>query len=175
MMTKFPLRRLVVAATFSLAAWAPFSSYAQQANIASEALAPDLTPNLTFNSVNGETFSLQQRWEQKPVLLYFWATWCPYCKKATPAVTALHNDYGDSIDVLGVNVAINDTQEKMHAYLHDYAMDFPVMFDESAELTSEFLVNGTPVFVVLSQHGEILYRSHRYPAGIEAVLSRNSF
>lgn len=170
-MTRFTLRRLVVAATFSLAAWVPFSSSAQQADLAGGMLSPDLT----FNAVNGDTFSLQQRWEQKPVLLYFWATWCPYCKKATPAVTALYNDYGDSIDVLGINVAINDSQEKMHAYLHDYNMNFPVMFDESAELTSEFLVNGTPVFVVLSQHGEILYRSHRYPAGIETVLNRNSF
>lgn len=170
-MTRFTLRRLVVAATLSLAAWVPFSSSAQQADLADGILSPDLT----FNAVDGDSFSLQQRWEQKPVLLYFWATWCPYCKKATPAVTALHNDYGDSIDVLGINVAINDSQEKMHAYLHDYNVNFPVMFDESAELTSEFLVNGTPVFVVLSQHGEILYRSHRYPAGIETVLNRNSY
>ncbi|TPV62234.1 TlpA family protein disulfide reductase [Aestuariibacter sp. GS-14] len=172
-MTGITLRRLVVAATLTitatLAAWLPFASSAQQANLAGEVLAPDLT----FHAADGETFSLQQRWEKKPVLLYFWATWCPYCKKATPNVTALHHDFGDSIDVLGINVAINDTQEKMHAYLHDYGVDFPVMFDAQAELTSEFMVTGTPVFVVLSQRGEILYRSHRYPAGIESVLVRN--
>ena len=130
-------------------------------------------PNFLFTPESGEPFYLYEHLQahNKPTLLYFWATWCPYCRKATPKVVALHQDYSQALDVMAINVGINDTAEKMTEYMYSFQMEFPVMFDENSEISQQFQVYGTPVFVILSGEGEIIYRSHRYPQGLEAVLS----
>lgn len=130
-------------------------------------------PNFLFTPESGKPFYLYERLQahNKPTLLYFWATWCPYCRKATPKVVALHQDYSRALDVMAINVGINDTAEKMTEYMYSYQMEFPVMFDENSEISQQFQVYGTPVFVILSAEGEIIYRSHRYPQGLEEVLS----
>ncbi|MCC2606521.1 TlpA family protein disulfide reductase [Planctobacterium marinum] len=132
-----------------------------------------LAPDFVFQSGSGEVFNFYDRLQtqKKPTLVYFWATWCPYCRKATPKVVALHQHFSQAIDVLAINVGINDSPERMAEYVHSYQMDFPVMFDKDSEISQQFHVFGTPVFVIVSDSGEIMYRSHRYPAGIEDALS----
>ncbi|GGF83263.1 TlpA family protein disulfide reductase [Alteromonas lipolytica] len=129
-------------------------------------------PEFEFVSLRGETFTFPASQNAKPTLLYFWATWCPYCKKVTPKVVNLHKQYGDVIDVLAVNVGINDSVANANRYINDYAMTFPVAYDHDNHISQAYGVLGTPVFVIVSQSGQLLYRGHRYPEGIEQVLSQ---
>ncbi|MDC8829783.1 TlpA family protein disulfide reductase [Alteromonas gilva] len=132
---------------------------------------PPPAPAFTFNSLSGEQFEMPGYQQQKPTLLYFWATWCPYCKKATPRVVALHNDYREFINVLAINVGINDSVALTQQYIEDYDITFPVMFDHDSSVSGSYGVFGTPVFVIVSDDGGILYRGHRYPDGLERALS----
>lgn len=128
-------------------------------------------PVVEFSSLFGETFTFPANDSTKPTLLYFWATWCPYCKKATPKVVNLHTQYGDVIDVLAVNVGINDSVANTNRYMTDYGITFPVAFDHDHHISQAYGVFGTPVFVIVSQSGQLLYRGHRYPDGIEQALA----
>ncbi|NVK54216.1 MAG: TlpA family protein disulfide reductase [Alteromonadaceae bacterium] len=157
------LRTLLVATVIVLLSGL---AYAQ---IAAE--PPPSAPSFTFSSLTGEQFDMPGFNQDKPTLLYFWATWCPYCKKATPRVVALHNDYGELIDVLAINVGINDSVALTKKYIQDYAITFPVMFDHDSNVSASYGVFGTPVFVIVSADGGILYRGHRYPDGLERALS----
>lgn len=129
------------------------------------------SPELTFTTIDNVSFELSERYQQKPVLLYFWATWCPYCKKETPKIVALNKQFNDSIDVIAINVGINDSIAATRQYIENFQLTVPVVFDEHQAISNEFLVSGTPSFVIISQAGEILYRSHQYPIGIEDALS----
>ena len=126
--------------------------------------------DITFSDISGDKFALSERWKVKPVLLYFWATWCPYCKVATPKVVKLNEKYSEFIDVLAINIGVNDSLPNTHKYIRDYQINYPVMFDETSQVSALFNVVGTPVFVIISVKGEILYRSHRYPEEVEATF-----
>ena len=128
-------------------------------------------PSFHFSGLNGESFDFPVQRADKPTLLYFWATWCPYCKKATPRVVKLHEQFSEQINVLAVNVGINDSVVKAQQYLRDYDIHFPVAFDHESRISQAYHVFGTPVFVIVSQSGQILYRGHRYPDGIEQALT----
>lgn len=128
-------------------------------------------PTVEFSSLSGETFTFPSNNSLKPTLLYFWATWCPYCKKATPKVVNLHTQFGDVIDVLAVNVGINDSVDNANRYIADYGITFPVAFDHDHHISQTYGVFGTPVFVIVSQSGQLLYRGHRFPDGIEQALA----
>ncbi|MGQ8365116.1 TlpA family protein disulfide reductase [Glaciecola sp. 1036] len=129
-----------------------------------------IAPDFTFSEISGEEYTLSEKVSGKPALLYFWATWCPYCKKATPKIVELHNNYSDVIEVLGINVGIDDSVELTQAYIEEFDIKFPIMFDHDNSVSQSYNVFGTPVFVVISDQGKMLYRGHVYPEGIEQAL-----
>lgn len=134
----------------------PFSTYAE---------AEFRAPNFTVSTINGEQFELKDKWLEKPTLLYFWATWCPYCKKATPSLVTIHTEFYDAINVIGVNVGIEDEEADIVRYMSEYDIAFPIVFDQSHEISNAYQVIGTPVIAIVSTEGELLYRGHTLPVG----------
>ncbi len=132
--------------------------------------APLRASNFTSHALSGEQLTLSQVLEKQPVMLYFWATWCPYCKKETPNLVDFHNKYADKIAVIGINVGVNDSIAKIKNYVDEYQVHYPIIFDDESAISASYGVYGTPVFVVISQAQEILYRGHQFPIGIEQAL-----
>jgi len=67
---------------------------------------------------------------EKPVLLEFWATWCPICAELLPKMKAVHARYGDRVDFVVVAVAVNESRAsvKRHLESHDLPFHLPVDF-----------------------------------------------
>lgn len=141
-------------------------------SVFSQGLKPEaiIAPDFQSYSISDKHITLSMLLEEKPVMLYFWATWCPYCLKETPKLVDFHNIYADKIAVIGINVGVNDSIAKINDYVQKYQISFPIIFDEKNDISPAYGVNGTPVFVIISQAQEILYRGHRFPAGIEQAL-----
>ena len=129
-----------------------------------------IAENFSAMDIYGEEIVLSQQLAAKPVMLYFWATWCPYCKKETPKLVTFNKNFAEKINVIGINVGVNDSVAKIHDYVREFDVNFPIVYDESQLISPAYGVNGTPVFVVISQSQQILYRGHRFPAGIEQAL-----
>ena len=141
-------------------------------SVFSQELKPEtvIAPEFQSYSISDEHITLPTLLKEKPVMLYFWATWCPYCLKETPKLVDFHNNYADKITIIGINVGVNDSIVKINDYVQKYQISFPIIFDEKNNISTAYAVNGTPVFVIISQTQEILYRGYRFPAGIEQVL-----
>lgn len=59
-------------------------------------------PSTTIPEVMDETAVWQSdNYKGKPVLIVFMGSWCPWCKKTIPALNALHEKYGDSVEIVG--------------------------------------------------------------------------
>lgn len=129
-----------------------------------------IAPEFQSYSISNKRITLSTLLKEKPVMLYFWATWCPYCLKETPKLVDFHNNYADKITIIGINVGVNDSKVKINGYVQKYQISFPIIFDEKNNISTAYAVNGTPVFVIISQTQEILYRGHRFPAGIEQAV-----
>lgn len=99
---------------------------------------------------------LSEQYRETPVLLVFWATWCPSCVKEIPQLNALHEKWGpDRLRILAVNV--RESREKLTDFAQRRGIRYPVLLDETGGAAAAYEVTGLPVAVVLAKGGEILY------------------
>ncbi len=92
-------------------------------------------------------------YQGQPVILVFWATWCPYCKKLLPGIEKLHQKYADKgLKVIGVNIK-EDWKPKLYWDNHNYHFDTVLKGDAIAEM---YGVKGTPGIVFIEPNGKLL-------------------
>ena len=127
------------------------------------AKAPDFTlPRLpgdsqvTLSKINGE----------KPVLLAFWASWCPSCVEEIPALNEMQAKYGDrNFEILSVNV--QEPREDVMKFMKEKEIAYSVALDEDGEVASSYGLVGLPASVLLAKGGEILYYGFTLPENPE--------
>lgn len=106
--------------------------------------------------LTNEVFSLADT-QGKVVVLDFWTTWCPPCKKSMPHLQALHDDpaYKDKLVVVAVNADEPPGQvEKVHRFIKQYRMTMPTVWSDAASM-SAYQVRAFPSLVVISADGTI--------------------
>ena len=93
------------------------------------------------------------------VLLYFWATWCPYCGKELPAaIEQLARTYRErALSVLAVN--IEERPETVRAWVRQHKVTVPVLLDADAEVSAEYRVTATPTAILIDGEGRTLARA----------------
>src|SRR5207249_4800831 len=67
-------------------------------------------PAVTLENLNGDSVALAKWIGKKPVIVEFWATWCPICAELLPRMEAAQKKYGDSVAFLVVAVAVNQSK-----------------------------------------------------------------
>ena len=101
---------------------------------------------------------------QTPAALFFFTTWCGYCKQAMPQIKQLA-DRGRSMGwhVYGIDVGENASQ--VNGFVQQYQPNFPVLLDQSSQISGRYGVRGYPTFVVIDGNGNIVYNGHDVPRG----------
>ena len=124
-----------------------------------EAFASELTigspvPNCPAVFSNpSEKLDLAQ-YKGKVVLIDFWATWCPPCKKAMPFLNNLHREYSKAgLTVLGINVDEESTQAT--EYLKTAPVDYAMSFDPQGECPRVFEVKAMPSSYFVDKQGKL--------------------
>ncbi|MEH6445230.1 MAG: TlpA disulfide reductase family protein [Oceanospirillaceae bacterium] len=126
----------------------------------------DKAPNFELVTLAGDTFRLSDYRGKKPVYLVFWATWCPICRAEIPNIKKIHQQIGDQIEVLGINVGFEDTLDKAIAYKKTHQLPYAIAFDENTVITKGYGVVGTPWQVVIDINGIVRYFSNETPEDI---------
>lgn len=102
----------------------------------------------------GELISASQ-YLGKPVVLHFWATWCPYCKKIQPALQSMKDQSKeDDLIVLGVSFR-EDLGTKPQDVLNARGHDFMTLVD-GEQLAADFSVRGTPTTFFIDRKGQVV-------------------
>lgn len=95
----------------------------------------------------------------KVVVLNFWATWCPPCRKETPAFVDLQATFGEQVQFIGIAI---DDEEPVREFATSYDMNYPVLLgDMGAVAMAKRLGNryeGLPFTVVAAQDGSVVLR-----------------
>ncbi|HIF9057454.1 TPA: protein disulfide oxidoreductase [Photobacterium damselae] len=103
-------------------------------------------PILNVIDINGEQINLAKLSADKPIIVYFWATWCSACKITSPSVNWLAQDYPT------ISIAIRSKDnETLKAYMkyHDY--DFKVINDLNGWISKQWGISATPTIMVIKQ------------------------
>lgn len=113
--------------------------------------APSAFETHRLETIDGEPVSLAERSQHKPLLLYFWASWCGVCRYTTPSVAALTAEGGN---VLSVALRSGDDGQ-VADWLAAKRLTIPVINDPRGSLAEQWQVGLTPTFVVIS-HGKVV-------------------
>ncbi|AVX37432.1 protein disulfide oxidoreductase [Yersinia massiliensis] len=107
--------------------------------------APSDWSSTPLQTLTGETVSLQAMSQDKPLLIYFWATWCAVCKFTSPSVNQLVQE-GEN--VMTVALRSGDGPQVEH-WLRKKGYQMPVINDATGQLSAQWQVSVTPTLVVL--------------------------
>jgi cytochrome c biogenesis protein CcmG, thiol:disulfide interchange protein DsbE len=89
--------------------------------------------------------------EGTPVLVNFWGSWCPPCKDEIPRLVAAHDEFGGQVQFVGVDII--DNREEARAFMEDYDMTFPSVFDPPDAIKTSLGQFGQPTTVFFRADG----------------------
>ncbi|ADW16738.1 Redoxin domain protein [Desulfobulbus propionicus DSM 2032] len=114
--------------------------------------------------LNGNPIDLQRSIGSKPVMLIFWASWCPTCKTEVPKINKLAEQYsGRGMDFIAVNVGYNDSVERAQAFAQKNGMRYPAFFDGSGKVSEQYQLLGVPTIIIADKHGVVRFRNFVTP------------
>jgi cytochrome c biogenesis protein CcmG/thiol:disulfide interchange protein DsbE len=113
-------------------------------------------PGFTLTTFNGNTISLQDL-RGKPVVINFWASWCPPCRIEAPLLERTWRAYKDQ-GLIFIGVNIQDREVDALNYLREFDITYPNGPDPIGEISIDFGVSGLPVTFFISGKGEVVRR-----------------
>jgi peroxiredoxin len=127
-------------------------------------------PAFTLTSLEGSKVSLSD-FRGKVVILDFWATWCPPCKREIPDFIVLQTKYGaQGLQILGV--AVSDEESAVRKFVKDVGMNYPVVLGTPAVSSQYGGVESIPTTFVIDRDGKIreTFVGYRSVDTFEAVI-----
>ncbi len=125
----------------------------------SHAFSSDELPHYVLHDLQGTPQPLTQ-WKGKILILNFWATWCPPCRREIPAFIELQQEYGNQ-GVQFVGISIDDPDNVTH-YAEDHNINYPLLNGERTGIKlSAVLGNQStalPYTAVFDRNGKIIAR-----------------
>jgi len=121
-----------------------------------ESLTSDkqIAPDFSLEKLGGGTITLAEYKGRKPVVLDFWTTWCPNCKRNMPELSAFYEKYKDQIEVIGINMQEN--QSLVQKTITDWKITFPIALDTKGSVTRAYGVRYTNVHVLIDKEGNVV-------------------
>jgi thiol-disulfide isomerase/thioredoxin len=90
----------------------------------------------------------------KPVIVNFWATWCPPCIAEMPSLEALYKDYGEEVEFLFVT---NDDTEKVETFLANRNVEIPVFY-QATKAPELLQTNSLPTTYLIDKDGSVIIK-----------------
>jgi peroxiredoxin len=119
------------------------------------AAASGVAPAFTLTDLNGKNVSLAD-FKGKVVILDFWATWCPPCRKEIPDFVTMQKEYGArGVQVVGVAL---DELPKVQAFVQENGMNYPVLMGTDAVVARYGGIEGIPTTFIIDRKGKIVER-----------------
>lgn len=115
-------------------------------------------PEFTLTDLEGQP-QHSSRWAGKVLVLNFWATWCPPCRKEMPGFIELQNEFGEK-GIQFVGIAI-DNPDSVREFVGSNPINYPILIgDEKAINLSKALGNrfqGLPFSAIFDRTGKVVY------------------
>jgi thiol-disulfide isomerase/thioredoxin len=128
--------------------------------------------SVVVEGLDGKSVDLGQFIGKTPVLIQFWATWCPTCRALEPSFRAAQAKYGNKVKFIGVAVSVNQSPERIRAYREKHGMTHDIFYDRKGFATDAFEVPATSYIVVLDKQGKVVYTGLGADQNIEAAVRK---
>ncbi|CAG7648555.1 Sporulation thiol-disulfide oxidoreductase A [Paenibacillus solanacearum] len=95
----------------------------------------------------------------KPSVLLFFTSWCPYCNEDAPKIVSMYQKYKSDINIYGINLINRENDpDDVREYIKKYNIDYPVLLDDGGNLYRKYRAPGFPTLIFLNKHGKEMNR-----------------
>jgi len=161
---------LLLSALGSLASLGTASRLSAQETIGLE--KGTVGPSAAVETLDGKPADLSTWVGKQPVLMEFWATWCPNCAQLEPHMKAMHAKYGDKVAFVGVAVSINEAPARVKAYVEKHEIPWNQVFDKKGNASGAYDAPATSYVVVLDKAGRVVYTGLGGKQDLEAAIKK---
>ncbi len=122
-------------------------------------LLPDKkpAPALLLMDMEGVKHDIRD-YRGRPVIINFWATWCPPCRRELPSMNrAWKKIKNEGIVMLAVDVG--EDEDTVFTFMADYPIDFTVLLDSSGDVSARWPLLALPTTFVLDREGRLVYQA----------------
>jgi len=129
-------------------------------------------PSAIVKTLDGKSVDLGSYVGRTPMLIEFWATWCPQCHELEPALLAAQKKYAGKVKFIGVAVSIRQSPARLKAYVAKHKLTHEILFDADANASDAYEVPATSYVVVINRKGEVVYTGLGGSQNLEAAIRK---
>jgi thiol-disulfide isomerase/thioredoxin len=129
-------------------------------------------PAVTVQALDGKQVDLGNYIGKTPMLIEFWATWCPNCHELMPTLLDAEKKFGKQVKFVALAVAINQSPEKVRRWLAAHPLPHDTYYDVDGKAAGAFDAPATSYVVVLDRTGRVVYTGLGGKQNLEAALKK---
>ena len=155
------IKIVAIVALLGLSMGLGYSLYEKQSHspvVTEKTVVIDHLPAFTYKDLQGNMRSSRE-WSDKVVVLNFWATWCPPCKKETPDFIKTQDKYSQKVQFVGI--AIDDARP-VQEFADSFGINYPTLLGDmdaieiSRQLGNRF--SGLPFTAIFDREGQLRHK-----------------
>lgn len=112
-------------------------------------------PNFSLKSVDGKTINLSD-YKGKIVIIDFWATWCPPCRKGIPDLISIQKEYNKDVVIIGISLDDARTIKEVPGFIKDYGVNYPIVYGDENVVNAYGGIRSIPTAFVIDKKGNIV-------------------
>lgn len=115
----------------------------------------DKAPDFALKSVDGKIIKLSD-YKGKIIILDFWATWCPPCRRGVPDLISIQNEFKKDVVVIGISLDREKTIKDVPGFIKDYGINYPVVYGDDKVTIDYGGIRSIPTSFVIDRKGNVV-------------------
>lgn len=114
----------------------------------------DLAPDFILPKTDGSDLKLSD-YKGKIVLVDFWATWCPPCRRGIPDLIDIQKKYSEKVVIIGISLD-TETKPDVIPFIKQYGINYPVVYGNMEVVQAYGNIQAIPTSFIIDQNGQIV-------------------
>lgn len=111
--------------------------------------------DFSLKTLDGKEIKLSD-YKGKIVIIDFWATWCPPCRKGIPDLVELQKEFKDKLVVIGISLDQQNTIKDLAPFIKQYGINYPVVLGDQKVVMDYGNIQAIPTSFIVDQAGNIV-------------------
>lgn len=112
-------------------------------------------PDFALKSVDGKIIKLSD-YKGKIIIVDFWATWCPPCRRGIPDLISLQKEYKKDLVVIGISLDAAKTIKDVPGFIKEYGINYPVVYGDQQVTVDYGGIRSIPTSFVIDKKGNVV-------------------
>jgi peroxiredoxin len=119
-------------------------------------------PDFTLQDLDENAFILSSYKDKQPVILFFWTTWCPFCRQELKTLKGLYPQLKkEGLELFAIDAG--EPKHRVDNFIKKYMLDFKVLLDRDTNVAYSYDISGVPAYVLVDKKGYIVFKGHYFP------------